>query len=336
MRVMEIKDDWGLDHVSPGTRPDPEPGPGQVLVRMAAASVNFRDAVVLRRGYGRLSGTLPLIVLSDGAGRVAALGSGARRFGIGDLVCPIIMPGWHAGPLRQEHREALLGGPRDGVMRELMAVDEADLVKAPSFYSAAQASTLPCAAVTAWSAIVGAGLKPGAVVVTQGTGGVSLFALQFARMLGALTIVTSRSAEKLVRAVALGADHGIDYRAEPEWSRAVRKLAPEGADLVIDVGGAQTLAQSLRAVRVGGTVALIGVLSGALAELDLGRVVTQSVRLQGVTLGPRDLFEDMVRAIELQRVAPAIDDHAWRFEDAGAAIAAIEQGKHFGKICVAF
>ena len=136
--------------------------------------------------------------------------------------------------------------------------------------------------------------------------------------------------------MALGADHGIDYRAEPEWSRAVRKLAPEGADLVIDVGGAQTLAQSLRAVRVGGTVALIGVLSGALAELDLGRVVTQSVRLQGVTLGPRDLFEDMVRAIELQRVAPAIDDHAWRFEDAGAAIAAIEQGKHFGKICVAF
>jgi NADPH:quinone reductase-like Zn-dependent oxidoreductase len=336
MRVMELRDAWGLDHVRPGTRPDPVPGPGQVLVRMAAASVNYRDAVVLRRGYGRLSGALPLIVLSDGAGRVAALGPGAGRFALGDLVCPIIMPGWHAGPLRQEHREALLGGPRDGVMRELMAVDEGDLVKAPSFFTAEQAATLPCAAVTAWSAIVGAALKPGAVVVTQGTGGVSLFALQFARMLGASTIVTSGSAAKLARALGMGADHGIDYRAEPEWSRAVRRVAPEGADLVIDVGGTQTLAQSLRAVRVGGTVALIGVLSGALAELDLGRVVTQSVRLQGVTLGPRDLFADMVRAIEQHRSAPAIDDHAWRFEEAGAAIAAIEEGRHFGKICISF
>src|SRR6202167_5305239 len=141
MRVMEIRDAWGLEHVQPGTRPDPVAGAGEVVVRMAAASVNYRDAVVLRRGYGRLSGNLPLIVLSDGAGRVEALGDGVSRFAVGDLVCPIIMPGWQAGPLRQEHREALLGGPRDGVVRELMAVDEADLVKAPSFYTAEQAAT---------------------------------------------------------------------------------------------------------------------------------------------------------------------------------------------------
>lgn len=336
MRVMELSGDWGLEHIKPGTRPDPVPGPGEVLVAMQAASVNYRDGVVLRRGYGRLSGTLPLIVLSDGAGRVVEVGPGVRRVAAGDLVCPIIMPGWHDGPLRPEHREALLGGPRDGVVRELMAVREDDLVKAPAFFSPVEAASLPCAAVTAWSAIVGAGVKPGDVVVLQGTGGVALFALQFARLLGAVTIITSGSAAKLARAEAMGADHGIDYRAMPEWSREVRRIAPAGADLVIDVGGAATLAQSLRAIRVGGTIALIGVLSGAVAELDLGRVVTQSVRLIGVTLGSRAAFEDMVRAIELHRLAPAIDERRYRFTEVAAAVAAIEEGRHFGKICIEF
>jgi NADPH:quinone reductase-like Zn-dependent oxidoreductase len=333
MRVMELSD-WGLEHMRQGVRPDPVPGPGEVLLRMAAASVNYRDAVVLKRGYGRLSGTLPLIPLSDGAGRVVARGPGAVRFAEGDLVCPIIMPGWHAGPLRQEHRESLLGGPRDGVMRELMAVSEADLVKAPSFYSAEEAAALPCAAVTAWSALAAARLKPGEVMATQGTGGVSLFALQFAKAAGAVVVLTSGSAEKRARAEQMGADHVIDYRAEPEWSRAVRKIAPEGADLVIEVGGAGTLAQSLRAVRPGGMVALIGVLAGAEATLDLGRVVTQSLRLDGVTLGPRDAFEAMVRAIELHRIRPALDERRYRFEETGAAVAAIETGRHFGKIVV--
>src|SRR5579885_1091354 len=212
MRVMELRD-WGLEHIHEGTRPDPVPGPGEVLVRMQAAAVNYRDAVVLRRGYGRLSGQLPLIVLSDGAGRVVETGPGVRRFAPGDLVCPIIMPGWHAGPLRQEHREALLGGPADGVMRELMAVREADLVKAPSFYTAEEAATLPCAALTAWSAVMGAGLRPGDLMVTQGTGGVSLFALLFARMLGVRTLITSGSAEKLARARAMGAADGKIGRA---------------------------------------------------------------------------------------------------------------------------
>jgi NADPH:quinone reductase-like Zn-dependent oxidoreductase len=336
MRVMELRDGWGLEYIAAGTRPDPVPGAGEVLVRLEAASVNYRDAVVLRRGYGRLSGELPLIILSDGAGRVVELGPGVRRFAKGDLVCPIIMPGWHGGTLRQEHREALLGGPRDGVMRELMAVREDDLVKAPAFFAPEQAATLPCAGVTAWNAVVGAGIKPGDLVVTQGTGGVSLFALQFARLLGARTIVTSGSPGKLARARTLGADHGIDYRANPEWSREVRRIAPEGADLVIEVGGAGTLAQSLRAVRASGTIALIGVLSGALAELDLGRVVTQNVRLQGVTLGSRDAFEDMVRAIALHRLEPAIDPSRYGFPEAGAAVAAIERGAHFGKICIAF
>ena len=160
--------------------------------------------------------------------------------------------------------------------------------------------------------------------------------VEFARMLGAVTIITSGNEAKLARARAMGADDGIDYRAVPDWSREVRRISPSGADLVIDVGGAATLAQSLRAVRVGGTISLIGVLSGALAELDLGRVVTQSVRLNGVTLGPRAAFEDMVRAIELHRLAPAIDARRYGFAETAAAIAAIEEGRHFGKICIEF
>lgn len=336
MRVMELDGGWDLAHIRLGMRPDPRPGRGEVLLRMAAAAVNFRDGVVLRRGYGRLSGSLPLIILSDGAGYVAELGEGVDGFAVGDLVCPIIMPGWHDGPLRPEHREALLGGPRDGVMRELMAVRATDLVKAPSFYGAVEAASLPCAAVTAWNAIVGGGVRPGDVVVVQGTGGVALFALQFARLLGATVIVASGSEDKLARARALGAQHGIDYRASPEWSREVRRIVSEGADLVIEVGGAETLAQSLRAVRVGGTIALIGVLSGAAAALDLGRVVTQAVRLLGVTLGARSSFEDMVRAIELNRLVPAIDPRRYGFTEAAAAIAALGQGHHFGKICIAF
>ena len=336
MRVMELADEWGLDHIRLGTRPDPKPGPGEVVIRMAAASVNYRDRVVLERGYGRLSGQLPLIILSDGAGHVVETGPGVHRVAVGDLVCPIIMPGWLSGPLKQEHREALLGGPRDGVMAECMVANEADLVKAPAFYTAEQAATLPCAALTAWTALSGAGVTAGDVVATQGTGGVSLFALQFARAMGARTLVTSGSPEKLARAQALGADFAIDYRATPEWARALRELVPAGADLVIEVGGSETLAQSLRAVRIGGTVALIGVLTGAAAALDLGRVVTQSIRLQGVTLGSRDGFEAMVRAIEAHRLLPAIDERRYAFAEAGAAVAAIGAGRHFGKICINF
>lgn len=337
MRVMELSGDWSLDHIALGERPDPAPGPGEVLLRMEAASVNYRDLVVARRGYGRLSGALPLIVLSDGAGRVIETGPGVTRVKLGDLVCPVVAQSWLTGPFKEEHRQATLGGPLDGVMRELMVVSEDAVVRAPAHFSALQAATLPCAAVTAWSAVAGAAIAPGAVVVTQGTGGVSLFALQFARACGAVTIVTSSSDEKLARAKALGADFGINYRTMPEWHREVRRLTEgRGADLLIELGGAASLDESLRAVRPNGTVALIGVLSGAAAALNLGRVVTQNMRLQGVTVGSRDAFEDMVRAIAWHRLEPAIDERGYAFAEAGAAIAAIAQGRHFGKICIAF
>jgi NADPH:quinone reductase-like Zn-dependent oxidoreductase len=337
MRVIELTR-WGLEHIAVAERPaPPAPGPGELLLEMRAATVNYRDFVFARGGYGRESGALPLVVLSDGAGVVAAAGAGVTGAAVGDLVCPIVMPLWLSGPMRDEHRRQVLGGSVDGVMAEHMLVPEVAIVKAPHDFSPAEASCLPCAALTAWNALVMAAVKRGDLVLTQGTGGVSLFALQFACAMGATVVVTSSSDERLARARCLGASLGINYVAKPEWAAELRRLAGAGgADLVIELGGAQSLAQSIRAVRTGGTVALIGVLSGAAAELDLGRVVTRGLRLQAVTLGARDSFEAMVRFIDAHRLRPVLDERRFAFSDTGAAIAAIAQGRHFGKLAVEF
>ena len=337
MKVIELRDDWALENVKPGTRPDPKPGAGEVVVKMEAASLNYRDFVMVRHGYGRHSGELPLIVLSDGAGRVVETGAAVTRVKAGDLVCPLFAHTWLGGPLTEAHRAHMLAGPLDGVMREFMCLSQEGVVKAPAHFSAAEAATLPCAALTAWNAVIESGTKPADLVVTQGTGGVSLFALQFAKLAGATAAITSSSADKLARANALGADIRIHYRQHPEWSRELRRqTGGRGADLVIELGGEKSLDQSLRAVRVSGTVALIGVLSGGIAPLNLGRVVTQNVRLQGVTLGNRDMFDAMVRAIERHNLKPAIDAHRFGFDETRAAIAAIAEGRHFGKIVVEF
>jgi NADPH:quinone reductase-like Zn-dependent oxidoreductase len=334
MKVIELTG-WQVEQITVGERATPAPpGPGELLVAMRAATVNYRDFVFARGGYGRESGALPIIPLSDGAGIVAASGPGVTRAKPGDLVCPIVMPHWLNGPMRDEHRRATLGGSVDGVMAEQMKLSQEAVVKAPQAYSAIEAATLPCAALTAWNAL--AGLTPGDLVLTQGTGGVSLFALQFAHAMGAGVVVTSSSDEKLARARALGAQHGINYRRLPEWAAELRRLTGRGADLVIELGGAQSLAQSIRAVRTGGTIALIGVLSGATAEIELGRVVTRGLRLQAITLGSRDDFEAMVRFIDQHGIKPVIDDHRFAFAETRDAIAAIAEGKHFGKLAIEF
>ncbi len=336
MKVIELTG-WGLEHIALGQRAEPAaPGPGEVLVEMRAASINFRDFVFARGGYGRESGALPIVVLSDGAGQISAVGPGVTRVAAGDLVCPIVMPQWQSGPMRDEHRKQTLGGTVDGVMSERMKLREDAVVKAPQGYSAVEAATLPCAAVTAWNAL--AGVKQGDLVLTQGTGGVSLFAVQFARAMGATVVVTSSSDEKLQRARALGAQLGINYDRMPEWAAELRRLTGgRGADLVVELGGAQSLAQSIRAVRTGGTVALIGVLSGANAEIELGRIVTRGLRLQAVTLGSREDFKAMVRFIDQHRLKPVIDPQLrFRFDQARAAIMTISQGRHFGKLAIEF
>jgi NADPH:quinone reductase-like Zn-dependent oxidoreductase len=336
MKVMEMRDGWGLDFLVPGTRPDPgPPGRGEVLVRFEAASLNYRDLVMAERGYGRGLGTLPLILVSDGAGRVVETGPGVTRCRTGDLVCPIFVQDWLAGPYREEYRHGIMGGGIDGVMREWGVFPEAGLVQAPRGWTALEAATLPCAAVTAWNAVFGAGTRPGDVVVTEGTGGVSLFALQFAKLAGATLIITSSSDAKLARAATMGADLGINYQTHPEWAREVRAaLQGRGADLVIDLGGAATLDQSVRAVRASGTVALIGVLGGGTAPLELGRVATQAIRLVAATSGNRAMFEALVRAIDRHGLKPAIDDHVWGFGEVADALRALRQARHFGKICL--
>ncbi len=334
MRVMEIAGAWGLEHLGPATRPDPVPGPGQVVVRIEAASVNYRDRVVAGRGYGRRTGELPLVPVSDGAGTVVATGPGVTRAAVGDLVCPAFAQTWLAGPLRDEHWAGMLGGPRDGVLQELMLLHEDGVVRAPAHLDALQAATLPCAGLTAWNAVVAAGgTKPGDTVLTQGTGGVSLFALQFAKMLGARVIVTSSSDEKLARAKRLGADETINYRDVPDWGKRAREVAgPGGVDLVVDLAGA--VGESARTVRTSGTVVLVGVLGGAAATLDLGPVVTRAVRLQATTVGSRAMFEDMVRAMELHRLEPVLEVAPRRFDGAAEVIAALAGGGHFGKVCM--
>jgi NADPH:quinone reductase-like Zn-dependent oxidoreductase len=228
----------------------------------------------------------------------------------------------------------MLGGPRDGVLQELMLLHEDGVVRAPSHLDAVQAATLPCAGLTAWNAVVVAGgTKPGDTVLTQGTGGVSLFALQFAKMLGARVIVTSSSDEKLARAKRLGVDETINYRDVPDWGRRAREIAgPGGVDVVVDLTG--SVGESARTVRTTGSVVLVGVLGGATTTLELGPIVTRAIRLQAATVGSRAMFEDMVRAIELHRMAPVLDLAPQRFDGAVEVIGALAEGGHFGKVCM--
>ena len=335
MRVMQIEGDWGLDNIRLAERPDPVPGPGEIVVRMQAASINYRDTVMVNRGYGRRSGELPLVPLSDGAGTVEAVGEGVGRVTLGDLVCPIFGQNWLHGTFREECWGGTLGGPNDGTVQERMLLPESGVVKAPAHMTAVEAATLPCAAVTAWNAVVEQGrVKAGDAVLVQGTGGVSLFALQFAKMHGAEVVATSSSDDKLAKAQAMGADHLINYRETPEWAKAARAALGRGVDHIVEVGGAGTLEQSLRAVRPGGGVSLIGVLSGAAGNLNLGPVVTQNIRLQGVTVGSRSMFEAMNRAMTLFGTRPAVDDaHRFSFEDVAEALRAFPEGRHFGKVC---
>jgi len=335
MKVFQLQDNWSIDNLTLTERPKPEPGPGQVLLQMKAASLNFRDLLVPKRGYGALTGTLPLIPISDGVGEVIAIGEGVRRVVVGDRVCPVMIQSWISGPPTMERISSTLGGPLDGVMAEYMVLNEDCVVQAPEHLSNEEAATLPCAALTAWSAVVTDGqVKAGDRVLVQGTGGVSLFALQFAKLHGAHVIVTSSSDEKLQRAINLGADEGINYLSIPEWGKEAKRMAdPEGVDLIIEVGGQKTLQQSFRAIGAGGTISLIGVLSGLNMDVSLGPIVTRKVRLQGITVGSRDGMEAMIRAISQHAMKPVID-RIFVFEELREALDYLKRSGHFGKICI--
>lgn len=334
MRAVELRDAFGLDHLALVERPDPQPGPGEVLLAMRRAALNYRDLLMVTGQYNPRQ-KLPLIPGSDGVGIVEAVGEGVTRFKPGDRVCPIFSQRWFAGEPTREKVRATLGGPLDGTMVERMVLSEEGGVAAPGHLTDDEAATLACAGLTAWNALVSEGeVKAGDTVLVLGTGGVAIFALQFAKMLGARVIVTSSRDEKLARARELGADEGINYRETPEWGARVKELTGGvGADQVIEVGGAGTLDQTLRAVRIGGRVSLIGVLAGAKAEVNVNRILMQHVRVQGVLVGHRESFEAMNRAIALHRMRPVVD-RVFPLEDIRAAFDHLAAGRHFGKICV--
>lgn len=339
MKAWRVEGSFGLANLRREERPDPEPGPGELLLRIRAASINYRDLLMVEGKYNPKQ-PLPLTPCSDGAGEIVAFGPGAGarapELSVGDRVMPIFAQGWQGGRPRRDMVATTLGGPLDGTLAELMTVRAEGVVPVPEHLSDEEAATLPCAAVTAWHALTGAPdppIRAGATVLTLGTGGVSIFALQLARLLGARVIVTSSSDEKLARARELGAWEGINYRSTEDWGKAVRALVPEGVDLVVEVGGGDTLPRSLRAVASGGTVALIGVLAGRPAQLDVASVLMRSVRIQGVLVGGREHFEAMNRAIAAHELRPVVD-RVFGFDEAPDAFAHLGAGKHFGKVVV--
>jgi NADPH:quinone reductase-like Zn-dependent oxidoreductase len=326
----------GLDNLKIEELPTPEPGPGEVLVRLRAASLNYRDTLIVVGGYGSRQKQARLIPLSDGAGEVVAVGPGAERWRLGDRVIGCLMPNWQGGEISEEKSAVSLGGSVDGCAAEYRRFAAAGLVRTPEHLSDIEAATLPCAALTAWSAVITQGrVGPGDTVLTQGSGGVSLFALQFARLAGARVLATSSAPDRLQRLRELGASDAVNYREAPDWGRWARALtAGRGVDHVVEVGGAGTLAQSVRAVRVGGTISLIGVLGGAKPDFNLALVVMQNIRLQGVTVGSRDQFEAMLAAISAHKLRPVID-RVFPLAEIRTAIEYLGAGRHVGKVCIA-
>jgi NADPH:quinone reductase-like Zn-dependent oxidoreductase len=335
MKAHVLEESFGIENIFLRDRELQDPADHEIRIRMKAASLNFRDYLMVTGKYNpKLK--LPMVPLSDGAGEVVATGKSVTRFKVGARVMPIFSQNWIGRrPMSDDLRKSTLGGPLDGTACEIMHVPEWAAVSIPDHLSYTEAATLPCAALTAWSALaVMNRVNPGDYVVVLGTGGVSIFALQFAKLMGCKVIATSSSGAKLERAQALGADYVINYREKPDWSKEVRKItAMRGADHIIEVGGAGTLEQSMRAVRMDGVISLIGILAGSSSNLNLLPVLMQNVRMQGILVGGREAFEDMLRAIEASKLRPVIDK-TFEFEQLPQAIADLAGARHFGKIAI--
>lgn len=333
MKLYEIRERFGLDALTLTERPQPRPGPHEVLVRLKAASLNYRDLMVVKGQYNPKM-PLPRVPCSDAAGEVAEVGPGVTRVKVGQRVAGIFMQKWISGEIDDAKARSALGGAIDGLLAEFAVLHEDGLVHVPEHLSYEEAATLPCAAVTAWHGLVTEGrIKPGDTVLCQGTGGVSLFAMQFARLAGARVVITSSSDDKLKRARELGAAEGVNYKTTPEWGDKVRELTGgRGVDHVVEVGGAGTLGQSLKAVRMGGQISLIGVLSGV-GQANTLPILMKNVRVQGIFVGSREMFEAMNRAIAEHRLRPVVD-RVFPFAEAPAAFRHMESAAHFGKICI--
>ncbi|OXM85188.1 zinc-dependent alcohol dehydrogenase family protein [Paenibacillus rigui] len=335
MKAYKIQGGFGLEHLTIVESPIPVPGPGEVVIKVRAVSLNSRDLGVID-GFYNPDLSEPLIPVSDGVGEIIALGERTSRFKLGDRVSGIFTQSWLSGEPTQANWSSTLGSPLDGFLTEYAVLSEEGLVHVPAYLTDEEAASLPCAAVTAWQAIVEEGkVKAGDTVVVQGTGGVSLFALQFAKLQGANVIVTSSSDKKLEQAKLLGADHLINYKLTPDWDQAVLEHTQgRGADHIVDLGGAATLNRSISALRVGGQISMVGILSGAQVEaFHIVPAILRKARLQAINVGSREMFESMNRALESSKLRPVID-RVFPFGEAVDALRYLAKGEHFGKICI--
>jgi len=335
MRAYQIpKGGAGIDALVQVERPDPKPAYRQVVVKVKACSLNFRDLGIVRGTY-RMPVRENLIPLSDGAGEVIEVGPGVTRVKVGDRVAGCFFQRWAGGEAPPDVHASALGGGIDGMLAEYAVLEEDGVVKIPAHLSLEEGATLPCAAVTVWNAMMEhAKLVAGQTVLLQGTGGVSIFGLQLARMMGIQVIITSSSDDKLVRAKALGASHGINYKTTPDWEKAALGLTGgRGVDHVVEVGGAATLARSFGAIRVGGKISMIGGLTGPASELNPGLIFARRANVQGISVGSMQMFEAMGRAIAASGIRPVIDK-VFPFDEAQAAYRHMASGAHFGKIVI--
>jgi len=332
MKAYEINE-FGIENLALVEREKPEPQANEVLVKFHAASLNYRDLMMVK-GFYNPKLKMPVVPLSDGAGEVAAVGESVTKWKVGDRVCPIFMQDWIDGEIDFQKARTALGGDLDGCLREFGVFGENGLVAIPEHLSYEEAATLPCAAVTAHNALMVSGnIKIGDSVLLQGTGGVSIFALQFASVYGCRTIITSSSDEKLNRAKELGANDLINYKEREDWDKAVLDLTEKrGVDHVVEVGGAGTLQRSMNAARMGGHVAVIGVLAGK-GDFNPATILMKAVKMQGIFVGSRQMFEDMNRLISQHSLKPVIDK-TFAFDEAKDALKHMESASHFGKIVV--
>ncbi|WP_110686395.1 zinc-dependent alcohol dehydrogenase family protein [Salinicola aestuarinus] len=335
MQVVNLRSPGGLDQLTLNQVDEPgEPGPGEIRVRLHASSLNFHDYLVVS---GAMSTEENRIPMSDGAGVVEAIGKGVDEFSVGDSVVSTFFPHWLDGPARVADFKTVPGDGVDGYAREQVVRPVAWFTHAPKGYTHAEAATLTTAGLTAWRAlVVDGGLKAGDTVLTLGTGGVSIFAVQLAKAMGARVIATSSSNDKLARLRELGADETINYREEPEWGKRVKALTDgHGADHVIEVGGPGTLPQSIEAVAIAGHISLIGVLTGTAGDVPTAKLMAKQAKLQGLIVGSRRDQIDMIRALEVMGIKPILD-RAFGLDEIADAFRHQESGQHFGKICLEF
>ena len=329
MRVWQISS-FGIDSLELVERTTPQPGPGEVLVKIHAVSLNYRDLMMVKGLYNPKM-KLPRIPCSDGAGEVETVGEGVSKWKRGDRVCGIFMQNWIDGAPTPAKIKGALGGDIDGMLAEYVVLKETGLVRIPEHLSFEEAATLPCAGVTAWNALKAGDMKQGSTVLMQGTGGVSIFALQFARLKGARVLGISSSDAKLQRACSLGLDEALDYGETSEWDKwVVEKTGGEGVDLVVEVGGVGTLPRSLRAVKMGGTISQIGVLTGPAEPIPVPMILHKQVHIRGIYVGSRENFEEMNKAISDAKLKPVYESHLWT--EAQKVFKEMEGATHFGKL----